>query len=419
MTEHDLGVADVAIGELAAPDHLIGIVGLTNQAPRRTAEIWTHVGTDVSRIHLGEFLPGAGRRWLGIGLVPDDVAIGSTHGKTVEVDRTTIGCPVVVGRSFGHHEAFGVACAIVIIANLEEIVEHVAVGLVVGDAHEACARTGSIGTHAKALCHERMSSHHLAGSLDGLRIVGLVASLDTLCKISLGEVVVGNALGSTAVLLGILGQTSLGSHEVLDGEGVGLLTGGTSIVELQFFAVLSHDGHTTEALAQTEIGPTQEELRLSNSIFLLSRILPLDELGTMQSQVGVGCELIELVPKAVEVLGIGVETHIVGEHSGCHVGIGLATVDHIGATTAQKVACSHSLDIHVVPAIHIVEGNVFASHSCIDLTTLGECRLYGVDGFWIFLKEIVVVARYHCTCSHHEGEKIIICFHIVCRFLES
>ena len=115
---------------------------------------------------------------------------------------------------------------------------------------------------------------------------------------------VGDTLGNTAILLGILGQTGFGSHKILDGKGIGLLSGGTGIVELQFLVVFANDGHTAKALTQSEIGPTQEELRLSHGIILLRKVFPLDEIGTMQSQVGIRGQLVQFVPERIEFAGI-------------------------------------------------------------------------------------------------------------------
>ena len=92
--------------------------------------------------------------------------------------------------------------------------------------------------------------------------------------------------------------------------------------------------------------------------------------------------------------------------------ISLSAIDAVAATATQKVAGCHTFDKHVVPTVHIVEGDVFARYGSIDLRTLGEGRFDGIDRFGIFLQKIIVVTRCQGTRCQQSCEKINIWFHV-------
>ena len=184
---------------------------------------------------------------------------------------------------------------------------------------------------------------NLTGILGGLGEVGVGIGLDTTGQEGLGEVHGGGTLAGTAVFSGhVPGKDVISSLQIRDDSIVNLFARSTVVSEVRGLCIFEDHRNGAEEFSQTEVGKTTEEVGFRSDTGLFGLAAPLDGVNLAEGEVGIGSDLVELVPKALRQVGGGRP----GSGEVAHVGVGtqlilvvrhVRTRGHVVRKTLAKV----------------------------------------------------------------------------------
>ena len=311
------------------------------------------------------------------------------RGKSVGVESTApvLGVCRVVGRAFHHPYGLGVFRADDI-GRYKEVGVHGSVQVLVGNVEVLAGGAGQ--PDAEAVFHHRPVREHFLGIFGRFREVFLLVVFGyAQSQVGLGKEERGGPFaGTSALFLGQGGgELVVSGLEVVDGGLVGLGAGDAVIAEAGDLGILEHDRNAAVQLGQTQIADAAQEERLGLHAGHRALGGPFDLIHLAEGQVGVGDDLVELVPELLGDFVLGGP----GSLDVAHVG-GCAqlvfSVEDVGAGGLVE-ADAHAGLVGEGQFAHVV----IAGEDGIDNLVAGLEGVQGGDAVLHLLREEFIVAH--------------------------